>query len=132
MFVWSVLEVYVACESIRHLVCEDLLVHCPSKWLSDLVPEVSHSGHTGILGVVGVDDADEVIFGERLKVEEQVLHHLVVDLLVCGESSEQARQAVNHDHAKVDLDLPSLELGKDRREEHEELLQVEHFDHSEA
>ena len=97
-----------------------------------MVPEVSHSGHTGILGVVGVDDADEVIFGERLKVEEQVLHHLVVDLLVCGESSEQARQAVNHDHAKVDLDLPSLELGEDRGEEHEELLQVEHFDDSEA
>ena len=132
MSVWSVLEENVACESICHLVSEDLFVNCPSERLSDLVPEVGHAGHTGILGVVGVDDADEVIFGERLEVEEQVLHRLVVGLFVCGESGKQARQAVNHDHAKVHLDLPALELGQYHGEEHEKLLQVEDFDDSEA
>ena len=107
------LEENVACESVCHLVCEDLFVHCPRERLSDLVPEVGHSGHTRVLGVVGVDDADEVIFGEGLEVEEQVLHHLVVDLFVCGESGKQAREAVNHDHSEVHLDLPALELGED-------------------
>ena len=132
MSVWSVLEENVARESICHLVCEDLFVNCPSERLADLVPEVGHAGHTGIFRVVGVDDAHEVIFGESLEVEEQVLHHLVVDLFVCGEPGEQAGQAVNHDHAKVHLDLPPLELGKDHGEKHEELLQVEDFDDSEA
>ena len=126
------LEEDVAGESVSHLIGKNLLVHRPGQWLAHLVLQVSASCDGRVLCIVGVDDADEVIFGERLEVEEQVLHHLVVDLLVCGESSEQARQAVNHDHAKVDLDLPSLELGEDRGEEHEELLQVEHFDDSEA
>ena len=132
MSVWSVLEENVACESICHLVCEDLFVNCPSERLSDLVPEVGHAGHTGILGVVGVDDADEVIFGECLKVEEQVFDHLVVGLLVGGLGGEETRQTVDHDQLEINLQLLALQLSQDHRKEHKELLEVAHLDYAQS
>ena len=103
----------IARESIGHLVGENLLVHSPSEWLSDLVLEVSDASDRRILRVIRVHDAYEVIFGECLEVVQKVLNHLIVSLLVGGKTSEQTRKTVDDDQSKVDLQLFSLQLGQD-------------------
>ena len=117
----------IARESIGHLVGENLLVHSPSEWLSDLVLEVSDASDRRILRVVRVHDAYEVIFGECLEVVQKVLNHLIVSLLVGGKTGEQTRKTVDDDQSKVDLQLFSLKLGQDHGKEHEKPLQVEHL-----
>ena len=126
------LEEDVAGESVSHLIGKNLLVHRPGQWLAPLVLQVSDSCDGRVLCIVGVDDADEVIFGECLKVEEQVFDHLVVGLLVGGLGGEETRQTVDHDQLEINLQLLALQLSQDHRKEHKELLEVAHLDYAQS
>ena len=93
----------IACKSIGHLMSKDLFVYGPCKWLTDLVAQVRDSGNCRIFSVVRIDYSNEVILGECLEIVEQILDHLEVVLFICGQSSEQTRQTIDHDQSQLNL-----------------------------
>ena len=87
------------------LVSINLFIDRPVDRLTDKVFEFSHAADVGVFGIVSINNTNKILFGERLKVEQKLLHHAHVVVLLLWHSGEEAAQAVDHDHAKVEVEF---------------------------
>lgn len=104
----------------------DLLVNSPgTDGLSDQVPEFRYPGDVRVLRVVGVHDANEVALGQDLEEMEQLFLLRDRRLVLGSQAREQRGERVDHDQAKIHLELFGLQEADEMREQDEQLVKSE-------
>ena len=95
---------HVARLPIQKLVRKNLLVNSPKQGLTHQIFNISDTfSQVGIFGIICVDYAHEVFLSQTFKIKQQFLEQIKLLLLFGRHTCKQARQAVYHNHAEVEV-----------------------------